>query len=49
MAIEVDAMYRINADLLPDWAAEFDPIVFQAEHRDITLGPWRLTEEQLQA
>jgi len=42
-------MYRINADLLPDWTAIFDPVVFQAEHREIVIDTWRLSEDQLEA
>lgn len=47
MAAEADAMYRIDVDQLPEWKANFDPIVFQTENKDIELQDWRLTEEQL--
>jgi len=49
MAAGVDGMYRIDPDELPEWAAEFDPVEFLAEHREILLGPWRLTNEQLES
>lgn len=49
MASEADFMFRIDVDQLPEWAAQFDPVVFQNEHRDIELSAWKLTDEQLKS
>ena len=48
MVKEIDVMYRLNENALPEWAAEFEPNLFQQTHKDIKLGDWRLTNEQLE-
>ena len=47
VALEVDNMYRLDIDALPEWAPLFDPVAFQ-QHKNIKLVDWQLDESELQ-
>ena len=47
MAAEVDAMYRIDVDLLPEWYPKFDPQEYQRYHLNMTTENFALDPEYI--
>ena len=44
VAEEVDKMYRIDVETLPEWTPLFYPQSFQQEHSELRLKDWVMNE-----
>ena len=47
MVAELEAMQRIDIADTAEFVPHFDPAAFQHQHPNISLGEWRLEEDQL--
>ena len=48
IAEEVDTMYRIDLDTIPDWIPRWDPAKFLELNKNISLDKYQLDHEMLE-
>ena len=48
IAEEVDTMYRIDLDTIPDWMPRWDPAKFLELNKNISLDRYQLAHEDLE-
>ena len=48
MVQEVDRMYRIDIDTIPDWHPTWDPVEFQQHHPQPSIEQHRFSHEMLE-
>ena len=47
VAAEVDQMYRLDVDAMPEWTPLFDPAKFQQDNPSLLIKDWALAEDAM--